>query len=405
MNRHVAAQAILFAIISVVAIAFGVRYIAEDADVSRGFRVVAHMEDARGLGPGVRVTYRGVDVGVIQEAVLDGDGGVELRLRIVDGTRIPADAPARVVTSTALGDRRLDVRPDSDAGPYLKDGGTLLVRPEDQPAKLEHLIADIETSLLALNPESLATIGDSNSEALEGNGERLGAIIEDTARLTTVLADQAPNLRGLVDDGLVTVRALAERDRPISGTSTVARDVTGQLARREDTLVYLLDQSPDAMLRAQHLLDANRENAAGLLANTLVVTPVFRDRGPAWEAGLTQGERGLRALAGTVRDGRADFQLVATQGPVCVYPYEVRDIHDESWREPNLRMYCPPAEDLEQRGSRAAPRPNDEGLANATEPGTRIGPDMAEDPAIVPTGKEIAAYWATMMEGLRNDGS
>lgn len=405
MNRHVAAQAILFAIISVVAIAFGVRYIAEDADVSRGFRVVAHMEDARGLGPGVRVTYRGVDVGVIQEAVLDGDGGVELRLRIVDGTRIPADAPARVVTSTALGDRRLDVRPDSDAGPHLKDGGTLLVRPEDQPAKLEHLIADIETSLLVLNPESLATIGDSNSEALEGNGERLGAIIEDTARLTTVLADQAPTLRGLVDDGLVAVRALAERDRPISGASTVARDVTGQLARREDTLVYLLDQSPDAMLRAQHLLDANRENAAGLLANTLVVTPVFRDRGPAWEAGLPQGERGLRALAGTVRDGRADFQLVATQGPVCVYPYEVRDIHDESWREPNLRMYCPPAEDLEQRGSRAAPRPNDEGLANATEPGTRIGPDMAEDPAIVPTGKEIAAYWATMMKGLRNDGS
>lgn len=404
MNRHVAAQAVLFAIISVVAIAFGVRYIAEDADVSRGFRVVAHMDDARGLGPGVRVTYRGVDVGVIQEAVLDGSGGVELTLRILEGTAIPVDAPARVVTSTALGDNRLDVRPTGDAGPYLQDGDTLLVRPEDQPAALEDLIANIETSLLALDPESLATIGSSNAEVLAGNGERLGAIIEDTARLTSVLADTAPTLRGLVDDGLVTVRALAGRDAPLTGAATVARDVTGQLARREDTLVYLLDTSPEAMLRAQRLLDANRENAAGLLANTLVVTPVFRDRGPAWEAGLTQGERGLRALAGTVRDGRADFQLVATQGPVCVYPYEPRDIADDSWREPNLRLYCPPGEDLEQRGSRAAPRPNDEGLAGATEPGVRVGPDMAEDPAIIPTGKEIAAYWATMMEGLHSNG-
>ena len=292
-------------------------------------------------------------------------------MRIVEGTEIPVDAPARVVTSTALGDNRLDVRPAGDAGPYLQDGDTLLVRPEDQPAALESLISDIETSLLALDPESLATVGDSTATALEGNGERLGAIIEDTAELTAVLADTAPTLRGLVDDGLVTVRALARRQAPLSGAATVARDVTGQLARREDTLV---------------------------------VTPVFRDRGPAWEAGLTQGARGLNALAGTVRDGRADFQLVATQGPVCVYPYEPRDIGDRTWREPDLRLYCPPGEDLEQRGSRAAPRPNDEGLANATEPGTRIGPDMAKDPAIIPTGKEIAAYWASMMEGLHSNG-
>ena len=69
---------------------------------------------------------------------------------------------------------------------------------------------------------------------------------------------------------------------------------------------------------------AGRERRAGLLANTLVVTPVIRDRGPAWEAGLTQGERGLSALAGTVKDGRADFALIGTQGPVCLFYDEPR---------------------------------------------------------------------------------
>ncbi|MDV8000016.1 MlaD family protein [Rhodococcus sp. IEGM 1408] len=404
MNRHVVAQALLFALISVVAIGYGIRYIGEDADVARGFGVVAHVEDARGVGPGVRVTYRGVDIGEVREAQLDGAGGVRLGLRIVDGTLIPVNAHARVVTSTALGDARLDVRPISDAGPYLGDGGELLVPGDEQPAALEDLIASIDTSLRALNPESLESLGGSVATALEGNGPRLGAILEDTARLTTVLGEQAPTFRGLVGDGLVTVRALAARPDPVTGSVSVARDVTGQLARRQDTLVYLLDHSPEAMDRAQVLLDANRENAAGLLGNTLVVTPVFRERGPAWEDGLTQGERGLRALAGTVRGGRADFQLVATQGPVCVYPYEPRDILDDSPRETDLRLYCPPGEDLGQRGSRAAPRPNDEGLVGATEPGTRIGPDAAVDPLLVPTGKEIAAYWATMMEGLRDDG-
>ena len=404
MNRHILVQVVLFAVISVVAIGFGIRYIAEDADIARGYRLVADIEDARGVGPGIRVTYRGVDVGEVQEAALDGEGGVRLHLRILEGTLIPADARARVVTSTALGDTRLDVRPTSEAGPYLADGGELLVPEGDQPAALEDLIADIDTSLRALDPASLASFGDSVATALEGNGPRLGAILEDTATLTAVLGEQAPTFRGLVGDALVTTRALAARDAPVTGSVTVARDVTGQLARREDTIVYLLDRSPEAMLRAQELLDANREDAAGLLGNALVVTPVFRDRGPAWEAGLTQGERGLRALAGTVRNGRADFQLVATQGPVCVYPYEPRDILDHSPRETDLRLYCPPGPDLEQRGSRAAPRPNDEGLAGATEPGIRIGPDVARDPLLVPTGKEIAAYWMTMMEGLRNGG-
>lgn len=405
MNRHMLAQVLLFALISVVAIGYGFRYIAEDTDVAGGIDVVANVDDARGLGPGVRVTYRGVDVGAIRSVSLDGPGGgVQLNLRILAGTEIPADAHARVVTSTALGDHRLDVRPLNDSGPYLADGDELLVPEDEQPPGLEALIASIDSSLRAIDPEALESFGDSVATALEGNGPRLGAIIEDTARLTAVLGEQAPTFRGLVDDGLVTARALAERDKPVSGSVTVARDVTQQLARREDTLVHLLETSPDAMLRAQELLDANRENAAGLLGNTLVVTPVFRDRGPAWEAGLTQGERGLRALAGTVRDGRADFQLVATQGPVCVYPFEPRDIQDESPREANLRLYCPPGKDLEQRGSRAAPRPNDEGLAGATVPGTRIGPDITKNPLVIPTGREIAEYWTSMMEGLRHGG-
>ncbi|HJC29436.1 MAG TPA: MCE family protein [Candidatus Dietzia intestinipullorum] len=405
MNRHVLAQVLLFALISVVAIAYGFRYIAGDADVARGYEVVAHVEDARGLGPGVRVTYRGADVGEIRGVSLDGPGeGVTLRLRVLDGVEIPADAHARVVTSTALGDRRLDVRPDSHTAPFLGDGDELLIPEGEQPPSLDKLISSIDTSLRAIDPGSLESLGDSAATALEGNGPRLGAILEDTARLTSVVAERAPTLRGLVDDGLGTTRALAARDAPVSGSASVARDVTAQFARREDSLVYLLERSPEAMLRAQHLLDANRDDAAGLLSNTLVVTPAFRDRGPAWEAALTQGERGLRALAGTVRDGRADFQLVATQGPVCVYPYEPRDVLDESPRETDLRLYCPPGDDLEQRGSRAAPRPDDEGLANATVPGTVIGPQVAEDPVLVPTGTEIAAYWAAMMEGLRDGG-
>src|SRR5699024_1997154 len=169
------AQVLLFALISVVAIAYGFRYIAGDADVARGYEVVAHVEDARGLGPGVRVTYRGADVGEIRGVSLDGPGeGVTLRLRVLDGVEIPADAHARVVTSTALGDRRLDVRPDSHTAPFLGDGDELLIPEGEQPPSLDKLISSIDTSLRAIDPGSLESLGDSAATALEGNGPRRG---------------------------------------------------------------------------------------------------------------------------------------------------------------------------------------------------------------------------------------
>src|SRR5699024_5845646 len=148
------------------------------ADVARGYEVVSHVDDARGLGPGVRVTYRGADVGEIRGVSLDGPGeGVTLRLRVLDGVEIPADAHARVVTSTALGDRRLDVRPDSHTAPFLGDGDELLIPEGEQPPSLDKLISSIDTSLRAIDPGSLESLGDSAATALEGNGPRLGAIL------------------------------------------------------------------------------------------------------------------------------------------------------------------------------------------------------------------------------------
>lgn len=403
-GKHVASQALVFLLIAVLAIGFAVRYVVAGGNLGPSYALHVRTDQAQSVVEGIRVTYRGRDVGTVGGAQIADDGrGVELRLDIRSGVDIPRGSTARTVTSTALGDQYIDIRPSTAAGPYLAAGDMIEMPAEEQPAALEHLVGQVYESVSAIDPESVEVLGKTTAEALEGRTGDLAALIDDADRLSAVVADRAPTLRGLVDDSMPVVETLAAREAPLSTGIGAVRDVSTELAREEDTLVFLLERGPGALQRTQELLDANREDAAGILTNAVTVTPIVAARGPAFREGLRQGPRGLDALAGTVRDGRADFTLVATQGPVCVYPSTPRrKLGDQSPREPDLSLYCPPGPDLAQRGSRTAPRPDDLGLGNATSPGQVAGPTMADDPLIVPTGEEIAQYWSTMLEGMNH---
>jgi len=100
-----------------------------------------------------------------------------------------------------------------------------------------------------------------------------------------------------------------------------------------------------------------------------------------------------------VKGDRADFSLIATQGPVCSYDVNRRTIGDVSPIEPNLVMYCPPAPDMQMRGAVNAPRPDDLGMANQQIPGTPIGPPVVDDPIKIPTLAQIVYKWRNILKG------
>lgn len=403
-GKHVVSQALVFLLIAVLALGFGVRYVVAGGKLGPSYALHVRTDQAQSVAEGIRVTYRGRDIGTVTDAQVADDGrGVDLRLDIRSGADIPRGSIARTVTSTALGDQYIDIRPSTAAGPYLQPGDEIEMPAEAQPPAVEELVGQVYESISALDPQSVEVLGQATAEALDGRSGDLVALIDNADRLSAVVADRAPTLRGLVDDSMPVVETLAAREEPISTSIGAVRDVSTELAREEDALVFLLERGPGALQRSQELLDANREDAAGILANAVTITPILAARSPAFREGLVQGPRGLEALVGTVRNGRADFTLVATQGPVCVYPSTPRrGLGDESPREPDLSLYCPPGPDLAQRGSRTAPRPDDLGLGNATTPGEVAGPTMADNPLIVPTGEEIVQYWSTMLEGMNH---
>ena len=93
---------------------------------------------------------------------------------------------------------------------------------------------------------------------------------------------------------------------------TTAATFTDQLDAQQPVFVYLLDRSPKGLDHARTLFDKYRGTFGGVLANLTVVEPIISDRQPALATGLKTIPRGMKDLRSIVKNGRADFSLIAT---------------------------------------------------------------------------------------------
>lgn len=400
MNRPVRIQLILFVVTAVIAVAVGTQYALGAQSLRGSIDVNASMTDAVNLGVGAGVTYRGVSVGAVSDIDVTSSGA-DVHIALDPDTRVPVGSIARVTSNSALGIQTLDIMPTSSDGPYLADGDRIDVPPELAPVQLDAILTRMASLAESVNPESITTLSDALATGLGDNGNELRALLDDADTLTRMLDVQAPALARIVDAGLPMQAAVAARADGLVTAAAVARDVTGQLLAQEPSLIYLLDRSPDALARTQQLLDDTRGSVGALMTNLVTVTGVLGDRTPALSALLVALPETLEKLTSIVHGDRGDFTLVGTQGPVCWYDTPRRAVGDESPRDPNLSLYCPPGDDLSARGAQNAPRPNDLGLSGATTAGNTIGPAIVDDPVLIPTGLEALDYWKKLLEGVQ----
>ncbi len=385
-------QLVAFVVIGAAATVFGVRYVAGPQSFGGAIGITVRAYAAFGLGPGASVTYRGTPIGEVTGVSLapparPGGPGVAITADLDPGTEVPRTATAKVVAASALGIPALDLAADTADGPYLAPGGELLAPRAEQPVPLGRLLADASALLGGVDADAVRSLGRTLGTALDGAGPTLRGILDDTDRISAMLDAHAGQLAGLADAAVPAVDALADASGGFPGAVRAARRAADGLADGSGTLGHLLDEAPAALQKVGALLDGSRADIHGLLAAAGTVGGIAGDRHAALTAGLDAFPATLAQLSSVVNGGRADFVLVGTQGPACYYDTPRRAVGDTSERDAALDLYCPPGEDLEQRGSRNAPRPDGLGLQGATRPGTRIGPDMADDPLLIPTGE------------------
>src|SRR2546430_2276980 len=280
LSRIARLQVVTFAVVSLLGIAFvGFRYVGIG---QRGYVVHADFAQAGGIYPNAPVTYRGVPVGRVAAASLHGNGaGADLRLD--RGVTVPASLRAVVAQRSAVGEQYVDLRPDTDAGPYLRDGDVIPVGRTGTPLAVETLLANLDALVRSVGVRDLTVLINELGTAFEANGQALQQILDSTDALLQSANRYLPQTLGLIRDGRTVLSTQAASADAIRRWAAGLAKLTAALRGADPDLRRLLLAGPPAANQLIGLLRDLDPSIGTLLGNLITVEGIAARRLPGIE--------------------------------------------------------------------------------------------------------------------------
>ncbi|MEU2655646.1 MlaD family protein [Streptomyces sp. NPDC007325] len=315
ITRTVRLKNLAFLVIAVTVLGFvGVRYadLGRYAGVADHYTVRVHLARTGGLFPHSDVTYRGVSVGRVGAIDLTADGVVaELRIK-KSAPRIPADARAVVAGLSAVGEQYIDLRPDSDGGPFLADGARIDRSDTQVPAPVTDVLSSMDDLTRSVPLESLRTVVDELGKAFEGHGDDLQVLLDSGSAFVQAADDALPVTTRLIRDGEVVLRTQADESRAIRDFATGARRLATTLKNSDADLRRLLAVTPEAAGQVSGLLNDVDPSLGVVLANLLTTSEIALTRQRGIEELLVTYPAAVSAGATAVDGGRLNIGMAVT---------------------------------------------------------------------------------------------
>jgi phospholipid/cholesterol/gamma-HCH transport system substrate-binding protein len=369
ISRRTKVQLAIFALITMLGVSFvGARY----AQLNRlvydtSYTVVAHFRDSGGMYAGGLVSYRGVRIGEVNKLVLTR-GGVDAYLDIDRGwdDKIPADTLAVVGNRSAVGEQYVDLQPQTDNGPYLRDGSQIAMADTRTPLPTQKLLADISTTVESVNKKSLTTTVRELGTAFGGTGEDLQRII-DTG---TAFIDEANRnfdvTTALIRDGNTVLHGQVASADAIRSFARDLKLFSSTLAGHDRDLRRVIDNGSVTATQLRTFLEDNDVHLAGLINNLVTTGDIVVRHLPGLRQVLVLYpyvvEGGFTVVSKSPETGLYDahFGMVLTNDPpVCHNGYQSTDTRppqDGTNRPMNVDARCTePASQSNARGAQHAP--------------------------------------------------
>jgi phospholipid/cholesterol/gamma-HCH transport system substrate-binding protein len=398
-------QVLTFLVLSVLGVTYvGLRYVGLGERFLGGGEVVhADFATTGGIFTNAPVTYRGVPIGRVG-AVRPHSDGVRVDLHLDRGVRIPADLTAVVSQRSAVGEQYVDLRPNTDAGPYLRHGDTIPRSRTSTPLPVETLLAGLDALVESVGVDDLAVVIDELGRAFEGNETALRRLLDANSALLAAAEQHLPETVALIRDGrTVLATQLASADA-IRRWARALAELAATLRAADPDLRSLLAQGPPAVGEVTQLLRDLDPAVGTLLGNLVTVNGIAVRR----LAGIEQilvvyplaVAGGFTVVPG---DGTVHLGLVVNVNdpPSCNYTR-------------SGQQDCTPAERAAGagvRGSAAAPRPGGReptpaplGPSGASAQSSGPSDPGQADPLSGPVGPAIAGYDPTTGLVIGPDG-
>jgi phospholipid/cholesterol/gamma-HCH transport system substrate-binding protein len=225
-------------------------------DRTTGYSAV--FSNASGLRAGQFVRASGVEVGKVSKVELM-DGGTKAKVHFSVDRSLPLfeETTAAVRYLNLIGDRYLELkRGGSDK--RLPAGGTIPIQRTEPALDLDALIGGFRPVFRALDPDKVNNIAQSIITVFQGQGGTINDILDQTASLTSALADRdqaigevVRNLNTVLD---TTVRHQQQFDETLHNFEVL---ITG-LKNRKDPIASSVADISDAAGTVADLLADNR---------------------------------------------------------------------------------------------------------------------------------------------------
>lgn len=313
----------------------------------RSYIVHMPLQSASGLFPRAEVTLRGVGVGSVRQLNLT-DTGVLADLEVDGGgPNIPADLTAVVADRSAVGEKYVDLRPNSDAGPFLSDGDTIPANKVTVPIPVETVLQSVDTLAASVPLNDLQTSVTELGRAFDGLGPKLQLLLDSTHSLTVSAMEYLPQTLTLIRDARTVLQTQNDLADPIKSFSSNLKLITKQLKDSDPDIRRLTRTGPHAAHELSDLLDESGHGLHDTIKELLTLSQITDSHLRGIQSVL-QLYPGLAAAVPTILpgDGTAHLGLALNinDPPDCTKGYEATVRRPgENITEPwpiNYRAYC-----------------------------------------------------------------
>ncbi|MGV0642633.1 MlaD family protein [Mycolicibacterium sp. XJ2546] len=237
------------------------------------YQVILELPQTGGLYSGGNVTYRGTEVGRVDDVRLTRSG-VEAVLSLKRGIDIPSDLRAEVHSQSAIGEQYVALLPRTGDAPPLRNGDVIALADTSVPPDVNTLLADANAGLQAIPRDNLKTVIDESYTAVGGLGPELSRIVSGSTDLAIEAREHLDPLITLIDQSRPVLDSQTRTSAAINAWAAQVATVTSQLQTHDRTVARVIDDGAEAADAVRQVVDRIKPTLPVMLANLVSVGQV-----------------------------------------------------------------------------------------------------------------------------------
>jgi phospholipid/cholesterol/gamma-HCH transport system substrate-binding protein len=220
-----------------------------------GVHLTAVFADIGDLQSRGSVQTADVRIGTIGRINLTKDFRARVSLSLYPGVKVPRNSVALVRTTSLLGEKFIELRPQGDpaAPPFFRSGDT--VERTGAAPELEFFAQSAVSLLGAVNASSVATLVDTGAQATAARGSDIAALVGDLSHISATLAGRSGAIGAIIDH-------LDRATQTLAGGSGDISALLANLAATSKTLAADRDQAVTALASLARLARAGNYSLA-----------------------------------------------------------------------------------------------------------------------------------------------